>query len=274
MVNPLFSLIAALLRLLAWAAGTLRLYNPLGLLWTAWQIGRDSQDAAAVVSLTAGRDGVQAARQRAKQMFELIKDCQILSTMAWVEIAQQADLEAANKWFILADEQGVLNRHVLLPLKLYLSDHLEHYDKAAIIEEILGRNDLPAEYTRGALLDKAAMLLKAGRWSEAEEIADRVLKIEEHPHAIWVKWVTAAANGKDEEAQKFLARLHTRGVPGYIYGLIALGWLYMGNRHEAMRTLHEAQKYNVNVELFDKELAELTKTAEYYQMQESEETKE
>ena len=73
-------------------------------------------------------------------------------------------------------EQGVLNNHVLLPLKLYLSEHLGLYNKRAIIDEMLSRNDLPGEYTRGALLDKAAILLKEKNWSEAEQIADQMLE--------------------------------------------------------------------------------------------------
>jgi hypothetical protein len=70
-----------------------------------------------------------------------------------------------------------------------------------------------------------------------------------------------------------LAQLCGKGASGYIHALIALGWLYVGNRREAMLALHEAEKYKVNIDLFDKELGELTKTEEYDILKESEEGK-
>jgi tetratricopeptide (TPR) repeat protein len=266
MTNPLFSLIAALLRLIARGVAMLRLFNPRPLLWTAWQLAHDSQDAVGIISLTAGEFGMRTAAELAQQMFAQVPDCQIYTTLAWIEIAEHNNLEAARDWLKAADEQGTLNRHLLYALKLYLSDYFESYNKAAVIEEMLGRNDLPGEYTRDALLGKAAILLKQGRWAEAEQIAERILKIENNPHAVWVKWVVTTANNNDREAQKFLNELLGKGASGQMYCMIALGWLYIGNRREAMKALHEADKYNVNIELFDKELGELTKTAEYYKI--------
>ena len=63
MINFLFSVLAMPLRFLAWLVSVLRIYNPLPFLWAAWQLARDSQDAAAVVSLTAGSQGVSAAQR-------------------------------------------------------------------------------------------------------------------------------------------------------------------------------------------------------------------
>jgi hypothetical protein len=251
----------------------LRLFNPRPLLWAAWQLAHDSQDAVGVISLTAGQFGMSAASELAERMFACVPDCQIYTTLAWIEIAQNGNLSAGERWLKIADGQGVLNRHLLYAVKLYLSDHGQSYNKAAIIEEMLGRNDLPGEYTRDAMLGKAAILLKQKNWTAAEQIANHLLKIEDNPHALWVKWVVAAANNKNGESQQFLQELLAKSESGQMYCMVALGWQYMGNRREAMLALHEAEKYNVNIDLFDKELGELTKTAEYYILKESEEGK-
>ncbi|MDO8304090.1 MAG: hypothetical protein Q7T18_12715 [Sedimentisphaerales bacterium] len=273
MVHFIFSVMALPVRLIAHGVAMLRLFNPRPLLWVAWQLGHDSQDAVGVISLTAGQFGMQAASELAEQMFARVPDCQIYTTLAWIEITQNNNLSAAERWLKIADGQGVLNRHLLYAVKLFLSDHGQSYNKAAIIDEMLGRNDLPGEYTRDAMLGKAAILLKQKKWSAAEAIADHILKVEDNPHALWVKWVVAAANNKDSEAEPLLQELLAKGAPGQMYCMVALGWLYIGNRREAMLALQEAEKYNVNVDLFDKELAELTKTAEYYILKESEEGK-
>jgi hypothetical protein len=271
MMQFVSSLIAAPLRLIAHGAAMLRLFNPRPLLWHAWQLAHNSQDAVGVISLTAGEFGMRTASELAEQMFAQVPDCQIYATLAWIEIAQHGNLEAARNWLQIADERGVINRHLLYALKLYLSDHFEFYNKAAIIDEMLGRNDLPGEYTRDAMLGKAAILLRKGNWAEAEKLADHILKIEDNFHAIWVKWVVATAHNNDAQGKQFFQQLLAKGASGQMYCMIALGWLYMGNRREAMRALHEADKYNVNIELFDKELGELTKTAEYYILKDSEE---
>lgn len=261
------------IRLIAHGAAMLRLFNPRPLLWLAWRLAQDSQDAVGVISLTAGQFGMLAAGELAEQMFAQTPDCQIYTTLAWVEIAQNNNLPAAERWLQIADEQGTVNRHLLYAVKLVLSEHGQSYDKAAIIDEMLSRNDLPGEYTRDAMLGKAAILLKQKNWTEAERLADHILKIEEIPHAIWVKWVAAAANSRDGEARRLLQELLAKGASGQMYCMIALGWQYLANRREAMLALHEAEKYNVNIDLFDKELGEMTKTAEYYILKESEEGK-
>ena len=261
-------------RLIAHGVAMLRLFNPRPLLWMAWRLAQDSQDAVGVISLTAGQFGMRAASELAEQMFAQVPDCQIYTTLAWIEIAQNNNMPAAERWLKIADERGVLNRHLLYAVKLVLSEHGQSYDKAAIIEEMLGRNDLPGEYTRDAMLGKAAILLKQKNWAPAEQFAEHILKVEDNPHAVWVKWVVAAANNMDGEAQRLLQELLIKGVPGQMHCMIALGWQYIGNRREAMLALHEAEKYNVNIDLFDKELGELTKTAEYYNLKESEEGKE
>jgi hypothetical protein len=273
MIHFLFSVLAMPVRLVAHGAAMWRLFNPRPLLWMAWQLGHDSQDAVGVISLTAGQFGMSAASELAGRMFARVPDCQIYTTLAWVEIAQNNNLSAAERWLKIADGQGVLNRHLLYAVKLYLSDHGQSYNKAAIIEEMLRRNDLPGEYTRDAMLGKAAILLKQKKWAEAEQLANHILKVEDNPHALWVKWVVAASHNKDSEAQRLLQELLAKSASGQMYCMVALGWQYIGNRHEAMLALHEAEKYNVNIDLFDKELGEMTKTAEYYILKESEEGK-
>jgi tetratricopeptide (TPR) repeat protein len=273
MVHFLFSVIALPVRLVAHGAAMWRLFNPRPLLWIAWQLAHDPQDAVGVISLTAGQFGMGTASEMAEQMFAQVLDCQIYTTLAWIEIAQNNNLSAAERWLQIADGQGVLNRHLLYAVKLFLSDHGRAYDKAAIIDEMLGRNDLPGEYTRDAMLGKAAILLKQKNWTQAEQIANHILKVEDNPHAVWIKWVVAAANNKNDEAGRLLQELLTKGASGQMYCMVALGWQYIGNRREAMLALHEAEKYNVNIDLFDRELGELTKTAEYYILKESEEGK-
>jgi hypothetical protein len=262
MFDFIFSILAQPVRFIAFLVAMSRIANPLALLRLAWDLGRDPQDAANIITITSAMHGIEAARDSARAMFDKTLDASIMASLAWREVQQGGNVRQARKWYDLAVENGVINLESLLPLKLFLSTHYNEFDKAATLEEILARNDLPMEFTRAAMLDKAAMLLKQKQWDEASEIADRVLAVEDHPHATWIKWVvTLAAN--EGSATTLQALVEKQAPPGYAPLLLALGYLYTGNRAEAIIQLKRKNDLD-NLEFFDKDLAELARSADFW----------
>jgi tetratricopeptide (TPR) repeat protein len=266
LIHFILAVAAVPIRFAAWILAVVKISNPLPIVRLSWKLSGDSQDAIGVISLTFGQQGIRAAEDVALSMFEKTADAQVLATLCWLEIQQENDLDAAKYYLTLGNDRGKSNVEMLLPVKLFLSNHFTEYVKEQILDEVLSRNDLPHEFSRGALLDRAALYLKDNKWKEAEEIADRVLAIEDIPNAYWIKWVTAIVRGEKEKAAKFHEKLKKQAGKGYAQVLVALGWLYMGDRHKAMVELHKAESLVSNIEMFDKELAELTKSAEYYEI--------
>lgn len=270
MFNFIFSILAIPVRLLAWLCAVSRLANPLPILRAAWNLGWETSDAIGVITMTAQQEGLRAAGNAAQEMFEKTLDAQILVTLCWMHIQNDRNTESARHWYEYAQEHGIKNKEMLLPIKLYLAGQDNDPGKREILDEILGRNDLPMEFSRGALMDKAALLLKEKQWAQAEAIADRVLSIEDVSNATWVKWVTARQKHNDAAAADWEKQLFKQAGDGYAQLLIAMGWLYIGERHKAMLALRRAEKNVKNIEQFDKDLAELAQSSEYYTLEDKE----
>lgn len=137
----------------------------------------------------------------------------------------------------MAKENGYENPELLLQLELVLSDFFNEYDRVAVTEEILARRDLPAQVTLSALVSKANGFLEQQSWGEAEQIAERILSIQEQPDARMIKWVTCTAGGKRTCADEHLKRAQTQ-MPSPVFDmLLAQGWLFLGQVEGAMECL-------------------------------------
>jgi hypothetical protein len=126
---------------------------------------------------------------------------------------------------------------MLLNVELALADYVPGYDKGVIIEQMLQRNDLPGGQTTAALTAKADLLAGQGRLDEAEGIVDRILAIEEHWAARFIKWHICMVRGKEDEAARHLEAAR-RAMPETVFKMsLVQAWLALGRKEEAMETL-------------------------------------
>jgi hypothetical protein len=260
MITFIREIIAAPLRVAAWANRFLRLFDPPKIAELLWLLTGQAADGAGVVILTARGKGIEAARQRGADIFSRRPDEQIAAAMGWVEASEGRNLRGAMEWIQRSRAAGCADGAALLQLELSLSEHLDDYDHAALVERILSRNDLPGHITRDALLAKARLLLAEKRWDEARSIAERILTIEEHVMARWVRWVTALAAGQDILAQAEYARMAGSMPREALWGYEALGWLYLGNTAQVEAVLGRRTDDGKTALVMDRQLAEFVRS--------------
>jgi hypothetical protein len=236
-----------------WICGFVPIFDRLKLVEIIWALGREPEDAAAVLGLTVSGKGIDAACARAQEMFAAHPDAQIAATMGWLQIQHNQNLPAASQWPKMA-RQADCEDTPLLGLELFLSEHLAEYDTEEIVTRILARNDLPMQTTRDALLARANRFLKQQHWPEAQAIADRILAVEENPQARWIRWITAMIDGDDARAQVQLSIAQSKMSDAALRGFVALGWLYMGDEERAKQVLQEAHSQGQSVALVNKDL--------------------
>ncbi len=256
MITFIRHLIAAPVRLLAWANSFLRVFDPLKAAEVIWFLTGEAADGASVIVLAARGKGLDAARQRAEAIFARRPDEQVAAAIGWMEASEGHNLTAAAQWIERCRQAGCEDGPSLLQLELSLSEHLEGYDYPELIERILSRNDLPGNITRDALLGKAKLLLKERHWDEAEAIADRILKVEENGTARWVKWVTRMAAGDMEDAESQLQSAGEKTRAEVLWGLVALGWLCLGEDLRALEVLRKCQRDGKPAALVEKDLGQ------------------
>lgn len=230
-------LIAVPIRLFAGVASLVTIFDPTSLWSACWKLSRDVGDGGKLLVLMVRKYGVSSIRGTAEKMLEEARDCQLAATMGFIEFGYREDIESVNRWVRMAREKGYKNPELLLQLELVLSDFFDEYDRAAIVEEILGRNDLPAQVTLVALISKANGFLEKRRWGEAEQIAERILSIQEQPVARMIKWVTCTAEGKRTCADEHLKRAQGQMPSAVFEMLLAQGWLFIGQAGKAMEYL-------------------------------------
>ena len=216
-------LIAVPLRLIGWANAHLQVFNRLKLAEIIWLLAREPADGANVITLTAATRDMDAARQKAEDIFSQMPHEQIAAAIGWLEIGQERDLSAGRRWVDRLRVEGGQDGHSILQLEMFLAEHLDDYDQVDVIERVLSRNDLPGVITRDALLGKSRMLLKEKRWEEAEAITDRILSIEENGTARWTRWVTKIATGDVENAEEGV--LVFKLQPQLFEPLLDQGWM-------------------------------------------------
>jgi hypothetical protein len=230
-------LVAVPIRLLASVASLVRVFDPTSLWSACWKLSRDARDGGKLLVLMARKHGVASIRERAEEMLEEARDCRLAVTMGFIEFGYREDIELVDRWVRLAKEDGYKNPEFLLQLELVLSDFFDEYDREAVVEEILGRNDLPAQVTLGALVSKANGFLEKGLWFEAEGIAERILSIQEQPDARMIKWVTCTAGGEGARAEGHLRKAQAQMPSAVFEMLVARGRLFLGQTEKAMEHL-------------------------------------
>jgi len=255
MVTFIREIIAAPVRAAAWANRFLRLFDPLKLAEALWLLTGQAADGAGVVILTARGKGIEAARQRAEAIFARRPDEQIAAAVGWVEASEGRNLTGAMEWIRRSRAAGCEDGAALLQLELSLSEHVDGYDYPALVERILSRNDLPGHITRDALLAKAHLLLAERRWDEARAIAERILTIEEHVMARWVRWAAGLAAGQDTLGQTEYARMAAGMRPEALWGFEALAWLYVGNTAQVEAVLARRTDDGKSALVVDRRLA-------------------
>jgi tetratricopeptide (TPR) repeat protein len=228
--------------MLAEAAGVVVIVDAVPLWSAAWRLSHDVKDGCNVLVLVSNRYGAESVRQLAGQMLSLTQDSEAAATMGVIEFRHGKDLESVNQWVRVAEQNGYRKAETLLQLKLILSDFLDEYDKEAIAEEILSRNDLPATITIHALVQTAYLLLERQLWDDAEAIADRILGIEEHSDARLIKWVALSARGDPVRADEHLKKARGK-LPDAVFSVLAArGLLILGQTENAMEQLYEGNR--------------------------------
>lgn len=247
MINLIRKLIAVPVRPVAMLMGSLR-FDPLPLWSFCWNMTKNATDGCNLLILSCKKFGVENCRPLAEKMLFTSNDSQLAAAMSWLELGAKSDPAYADKWVRIADLGNFKNPEMLLHLKLFLSQYLPNYNREMILEQILSRNDLPAETTLSALVLKARLLMEKHNYEQADKIAQHILDIQEQPDARLIKWVVAYTKGNIPLAEKHFVKAQ-QNLPKAIFSILAAqGWLQLGEKQQAMEWLHEAQKrgYRLN----------------------------
>ena len=243
-----------------------RVFDPL-VLWSAsWRLSHNPEDGSKFLAGFCAKEGIAATREMAEEMLVKANDSLIAGTMGWIEIQAGEGYEASKKWVEEAKELQTARPELLLGLELYLSDKLRDYDKADVIKRILARDDLPMDFSRAALLGKAGMLLESHQLGQAEELAEKILAVEEQPFARWIKWVVAISSGSEESGSLHIKKMKDKWPGWMMLSMMALGWYYVGDIKQTMKIMLEAEKAGAKFEKIDNELVRLANSKEYQQM--------
>ena len=236
-----------------------------GLLGAIWFLTEDAEDGIRLINYFASKGQVSAAREKASEVFERCVDGRVAAAISLLEIQRWHNLRGAYEWIRNGREADCAYSERLLLAELLVSDHIEGYDTEQVIEEILGRKDLPMDYTRSALGVQAELFVRRGEWDSAEEIADRMLSIEDQIPARFIKWIVLVARGQEPEGfikAPGMAKLNK----GQKYSLMGVGYFRGGNKAKAIEFLHKAEEQGVSREaivLMDGRVGELMDSVDY-----------
>jgi len=263
MITFIRHLIAAPVRLLAWANSFLHVFDPLKAAEVIWFLTRDADDGAWLVACVAKSKGLVAARERAESILTACRSAKIASVMGWLEKQENPDCIAAECWVRKAKALDCKDAEILLLLELSFAGILEDYGKEETIERMLSRNDLPMNYTSQALCAKAGLLAGYGQWDDAEAIADRVLCIEEQPAARFIKWVACSERGNETLARKHLDVMKRQSPATTYYYFLAGGMLMLDRREEAMDGLYQGIQAGLKVGNTGSPIGELYRSEDF-----------
>ncbi len=262
-------IIAAPLRVIAQLVGLVHIADPFGLWVVVWKLSYDVKDGSQVLLLICEGKGIEAARAQADKMFMQCKSAELAVTMAWLEIQRGEGLLAerlsnAQRWIDIAKSKNLKNLQMLLYPELFVSLRQESDKAARVADDILKRNDLPMEVTRLALITKGWSLAKSGRFPQAEEIADRILGVEEDTEARFLKWMGCMKRGRGEHAQKHLDTAKMN-LPGETFDIMmAQGWLMLGEKMKAMEWIYKAQQDGVTFPTESRDAAAILANSQEY----------
>jgi len=235
-------LVAAPLRILGWVVHRTGIADALIIPRLICGVTGDVDDARRMLVLLCQNKGIENGRYEAESMIDRFRSAKISAAIAWMEINSDPDsgMEFARRWVREAKEKKLKDADATLDLELCLSTEVAESEH--VIEQILSRNDLQGETTRLALVHKAQLLASRRQWTQAEEVADRILAVEENFDARLFKWVGCSKNAKEEEGQRNLRELLRLPLNGYQKALVAGGWLTLGDKEKAMEWVRAAEK--------------------------------
>lgn len=238
-----FGRIAAVpVRMAAQLASLVTVIDQLPLWSVCWKLSRNAQDGSKLLMQIAPKRGLMSARKLAEQMLAETQDCETAYTIGLLEYMYRQEFDSVEKWVRLAKENGYKNPESLLYLELVLSNYNPAFDREEIVERILSRNDLPAHVTLGALFEKMDGYLERQQWDEAEEIADRILGIQEQTNPRLAKWVVNAAKGNTQAAEQHYLKAKSK-IPEERFNIIAAGYsLFLGRIDQAMECLYNGDR--------------------------------
>jgi hypothetical protein len=232
--------VAVPVRALAELLGIVGVFDTLALRRACWKLTQGVEDGKNLIVLMCRKHGVKHVRAVAEEILTETKDSEIAATIGVLEYSFGHDVRRANGWLRMAKENGYGNQELLLYLKLLLTNFFEDYNGEEVIEEILSRNDLPASATLTALVWKAHRFLEEERWKEAEQVAERILGVQEQVDARIVKWVVCMKRGDKAQADKHFDRGTGKLPEGMFNYVVAGGWLYLGEVGKAMEWLYKS----------------------------------
>jgi len=262
MLRFLGKLLAVPVRMLANLASLATFINAEPLWAAAWKLSRKPQDGANWLFLKYRKYGLEDARDLAKKILPQTKSCLFVSAIAFIEYHNR-NPKAACLWANTAKKAGYEEPEALLMLELILSDILEEYDRAQIVEQILSRNDLPGHVTLNALVVKANSLLDLQKWEQAEKIADRILSIQEQNDARFIKWVVSLKRDEKARADEHLQKARGKLPNSVFYPAIAHGLLCLGRKKDAMESLCKAGKIDSYLKRSKTKLGQLIRSEEF-----------
>lgn len=254
--------VAVPIRALAELLGIVELLDVLPLWSGCWRLSGTPEDAEKVLGLLYNKHGIERARCFAEEAIRRSKDSRLASAMGFLEIRSLLDYEAATRWLERAKQENCKNQEMLLLLELF-TKLSEDQGSETVIEEILSRNDLPTEFTRQALSNKAWQLAEKRQWCEAEKIADIILSVEEDVDGRLIKWVGCLARGDDKRAQGHLQEAEGRLPDAVLNLLVAQGWLFLGEVGRAMEWLSKAEKGGIRASELRSRIGDLARSEEY-----------
>ncbi len=257
-------LIAVPIRLIADVIGFLKIADATSLRSTVWKFSNEPEDGVKLLVLVCQKRGIVGARELAEEMIAKVNDSLLAAAMGGLEIQFGQGPEASKKWVEHAKNTQAKRQELLLGLELCLSDTFSEYDTAELVEAILARNDLPMDFSRSALTRKADLLLQNRQWGHAGQFADKILDLEEHPFARWVKWVASMAQGNEDDAELHIEKAKGKWPDAFLLSMTALGWFYMGNITQTMELMRQAENSGAKFEYISNELVTLANSVEYH----------
>jgi tetratricopeptide (TPR) repeat protein len=246
MMRWLGQLVALPLKVLLILVSIVPVFDRLGLYRAIWALTRDPYYGRNLILLLAQRRGMDAARSLAEEAFATCPDGSIAAMIGQLELNLAFDLERGAGWLGRAKEHPDLrNPAGLLLLELSLCHHIPELDSDRVIESILSRNDLSMDLTQLAMLAKAQLDLRAGRWDDALQITEKLLAINEIPLAHWILWVAYSALQERELAEQEFRRLSAKTLGPLYEAVIASGYHYLGDVNRCRDHLLECRKAGI-----------------------------
>ena len=233
-------LVAVPVRLLAEVLEIVGVFDTIPLRSACWKLTRRTEDGSSLIVLMCRKHGIKHIRELAERILIETRDSEVAATIGTLEYIYGHNVEGVNRWLRVAMDNGYKNQELLLHLELLLSNFFDEYDKESVIEKILSRNDLPAHTTMAALIDRANFFLGSQQWEKAEQIAEQVLGIQEHPDARIIKWVVCMRKNEKAQAEENFQK-GKEGLPEGVFNyLVAQGWLFLGEIGKAIEWLYKS----------------------------------